>query len=144
MAGAENKRTETFPLGDSSNIHSSCFTHVGHCGCLLFQHFYLLSCPEKNGLDGWQGKSVWCQETSRMWVESPMYWVPAAPRSNCGALDANIYIQLPASTERRLRVKGERLCWVFSYWLLFPTSFSQRFSLCQPRRVLRGTLNLPQ
>lgn len=30
MAGAENKRRETCPIGDSSNIHSSCFTHIGH------------------------------------------------------------------------------------------------------------------
>lgn len=73
-----------------------------------------------------------------------MNWAPAAPRSKCGALDANIYTRWPASTERRLRVKGERLHCLFSYWLLFPTSFSQRFSLCQPRLALRGALNLPQ
>lgn len=79
-----------------------------------------------------------------MRVESPMNWAPAAPRSKCGALDANIYTRWPASTERRLRVKGERLHCLFSYWLLFRTSFSQRFSLCQPRLALRGALNLPQ
>lgn len=81
-------------------------THQTLCGCLCFQYIYPLSCPEKNGLDGWQGKSFLSQETSRMWVESPVYWVPAVPRSNCGALDANLCIPLPASTERRLRVKG--------------------------------------
>lgn len=33
----------------------------------------------------------------------------------------------------------ERLLCLFSYWLLFPMSFSQRFSLCQLRLALRGT-----
>lgn len=43
-----------------------------------------------------------------------------------------------------LRVKRERPCCLFSYWLLFPASSSQGFSLCQARLVRRGTLNLPQ
>jgi len=38
MAGAENKRTETFPLGDSSYIHYSCITHVGHFVAVSFSN----------------------------------------------------------------------------------------------------------
>lgn len=38
MAGAESKRKETFPLGESSNIHSSCFVHVGHFVAVSFSN----------------------------------------------------------------------------------------------------------
>lgn len=118
--GAGNKKTDLLPTW------GHVLTCQKFCGCPSFQHFYLLSCPGKNGLDGWQGKSFQPRETSRMSGGGWMHPVPVAPSWNSG------------------RVKRERLCCLFNYWLLFPTSSFQRFSLCQPGLVLRGTLNLPQ
>lgn len=69
-------RKQTFLLGNMSSFH----TCQPLCGCPFFQHFCLLSCPGKNGLDGWQGKSFQPQETSGMSGGSWMHPVPAAPR----------------------------------------------------------------
>lgn len=55
-AGAGNKKTDLPAWGH-------ILTSQKFCSCPSFQHFYLLSCPGKNGLDGWQGTRFQPQET---------------------------------------------------------------------------------